>query len=166
MPKIPTGHRKYEIEHLWEHHEEAMRLLLCGMRPKDVARHVGLSTQQISNMRNSQIFRDRMTVLKGARDASSVDVARQIQELAPIALERLAEVLREPKQYDEKVVIHTAQDMLDRAGHGKVSRFEGVVGHLKAEDIAQMKADAIKAGIEQGVIETVESVEVVESEDG
>lgn len=154
--------RAYEIESLLSHHKEMLRLELLGYKPKDIAQLIGLSEDQVSKVRNSAIYVEQLNILELARDTDSLAVARRIAEMAPVAVHRINEVigrsLFDPaNKEDHSLVVRASQDILDRAGHGAINRSE-VIHHTK-EDLDRLKADAIKAGIEDGVIIKEETVE-------
>ena len=93
MAKLPSGNRKYQIKELWDRHHEINRRILLGQKNKEIAEDLNISEATVSYTKNSKLAQDELNVLKAARDASSVDVARQIKEIAPRALEVLEEVM-------------------------------------------------------------------------
>lgn len=157
---------KYEIEKIQEWHKEILRLAVLGYRPGEIANATGYSKTHISNIFNSEVFKAELEVLQAARDDDSVSVAKRIVGMAPIATERLLEVIREPifkidgesVKVDERIEpslkIKVAQDILDRAGHKAIDK--KVIAHLTKDDLKEMKHDAIEAGIEAGYIHVVE----------
>ena len=78
------------------------------------------------------------------RDAHCVDVALHIKELAPKALAVLEDVL---DNEDASLGLRSkvAQDLLDRAGHGALNKFQTQVSHIHMtrDDIEQIKQTAI-----------------------
>jgi len=88
-----------------------------------------------------------MMIMRGARDASSVDVAKRIQEMLPEALEVLDTILKN-ENASASVRTNIAQDLLDRGGHGapKVIETRGFMAHLSGEDIERIKQRAKESG--------------------
>ena len=168
---------KYEIERLQEWHKEVLRLAVLGYRPVQIAEMTGYTKEHISTLFNSAVFQEQLIILQAARDDDSISVGKRIAALAPIALERVKEVLQDPihrvetnektgqveikidDRIDPALKVRTAQDLLDRAGHKAIDRKISV--HMTKEDIDEIKQDAIQAGIESGTI-IVEDAEVIE----
>jgi hypothetical protein len=156
MARVPTiameGKKKYEIQHIWEVHQEVIRLLVMGAKPADISAQLGISKQQISNIRNSSIVKEAIEELQSKRNADAQKVSERIQRLAPKAIDRLQEVLDNPAYHDEKLVANVAKDILDRAGHGSVQKI--AVGHavLSPERIDEIKQRALDAGLSSGVV--------------
>ena len=74
MGHPPSGHRKYQISHTWEIHNEIIRLTAVGMRQVDIAAQLGVTAAMVSYTLNSDIARARLAELRGMRDAEAVDV--------------------------------------------------------------------------------------------
>lgn len=68
MGRIPTGIRKYEIKKLKPSHIEILQRLVNGEKPKDIARDLGISTQTISNVRNSRVAIEMLEVMEAKMD--------------------------------------------------------------------------------------------------
>jgi DNA-binding CsgD family transcriptional regulator len=146
MGRPATGERKYEIQNIWDTHREIMRLLVAGMHHVDIARELGVTPATISNVMNSAICKRQMNLMRDARDLDAVDVSKRIQEIAPVALQTLEELLCTG---NDNVKLKTATDLLDRAGHAAVKtlRTESLSVHLTADDIAEIKSRAKQVGL-------------------
>ena len=139
----PPGVRKvWQVSKIWELHEEITRRILLGQKNKDIAKSVGCSAQTVSNVRNSPVIQDKLALMRGARDAYTVDIARDIQEFAPIALELLKNTI-EGKADAENASIalraRTAESWLDRAGHAPIRKEQHITAHLTGEEIAEIR---------------------------
>jgi len=171
---------KYEIEQITEWHREILRLALLGYRPVDIAEIVGFTKEHVSTIMNSGVFKDQLSILQAARDADSISVSKRIAAMAPVALERVNEILQDPihrvevneetgqtvvkidDRIDPALKARTAQDLLDRAGFKAVDR--KAILHMTKEDMDDMKQGAMEAGIADGLIVPMEEAEVVEEE--
>jgi hypothetical protein len=136
--------RKYKIEALWDRHHEMVRLILLGRGNKEIAERLSVTPQNVSDVRNSPIVRDRLSVLQAARDASTVDIARIIQEEAPGCIALLKDVRAGREEANIGLRVQVAQDLLDRAGHGAIRKTQAeiVSAHLTREDIEAIKQRA------------------------
>lgn len=145
MARLPSSERKYEVTHLWDIHHEIMRLSVAGMKPKDIARVLNVSVPMVSYTMNSTIAKNRLDIMRGARDADAIDIHHRIQELAPVAVDKLEELL---DSEIENIKLKAATDILDRAGHGAVKtlRTENIHAHFTGEEIEEMKERARLAG--------------------
>lgn len=138
--------RKYEIKNIWDTHREIMRLLVTGAHSVDIARELGVTPQTVSNVMNSTICKRQMNLMRAARDVDALDVANRIQELAPIALQTLEELMCEG---NESTKFKVSVDLLDRAGHTAVKtiRTENLHAHFSVDEIAEIKARAKEIGL-------------------
>ena len=155
MGRTPTGTRKYQITSLWDDHKEMARRLVMGEKAVDIAEDMGYSPVTVSIARNSKVFQDHMAVLEAQRDCEAIDVAKRIQELAPIALEKLVKVM-DDEDTTRPLQAKIAMSLLDRAGHGAITKVTGMVGHatLTADDLLAIKDRARRAGADLGIIDT------------
>lgn len=148
MGRLPSPNgRKYQIQHMWDLHHEICRLALLGMKHVEIAESLGVTPATVGNTLGSELVKKQMMIMRGARDASSVDVAKRIQEMLPEALEVLDTILKN-ENASASVRSNIAQDLLDRGGHGapKVIETRGFMAHLSGEDIERIKQRAKESG--------------------
>lgn len=133
--------RKYKIQALWDRHHEIIRLILLGLGNKAIAERLAVTPQNVSDVRNSPIVRDRISVLEAARDAKTVDISRVLQEEAPACVQLLRDVRAGREESSISLRASVAQDLLDRAGFSAVrkTQAEVVSTHLTREDIEAIK---------------------------
>lgn len=139
-----TGNRRqYEITHMTERHHEIARRLLLGQGNTEIASALGITPQMISVVRNSTCVREKLATMSGARDMDSVDLAKEIRELAPKALKVLEEIMVDTNA-PKHVRLSAARDALDRAGYAPVKKVDVNSAHivLDAEAIEAMKKRA------------------------
>ncbi len=143
-----TGRRHWVVNDMWELHHEIARYLLLGEKNVVIAKRLNCSAQTISNVRNSPIVQEQLTVMRGARDADSVDLAREIVEVAPDALTLLKDIIRGKNDGANASIglrAKEANGMLARIGHGVPQRIqsESVNVKLTSADIADIKKRAL-----------------------
>lgn len=146
MGRPPTGDRKYEIQNIWDRHREIMRLLVIGVSYSDIASQLNITPATVGNVANSTICKRQMELMRAAADLDSVAVAQRIQEIAPIALQTLEQLLCEGT---DVIKFKTATDLLDRAGHAAVKtlRTESLSVHLTRDDLEEIKKRAKEIGL-------------------
>lgn len=144
--RLPTTHRKYQVEQMWEVHHEVVRLALIGMKSVDIADHLGISPVMVSYTLRSPIVQEKMNQLQAVRDIDAIDVAKEIQELAPQAVRVLGELLECELP---NIRMKAATDVLDRAGHAAVRtiKTENLHAHFSSEEIADIKNRAKSIGL-------------------
>ena len=135
--------RKYQIQNLWDAHHEIIRLAVLGMKHVDIARELGITAVTVSTCLNSEVGRRQLALMRGARDAETVDLAVEIRRKAPIAFRLLQEYM-ENDDFDPKQRISIAMDTMDRAGYGAPRIVEGRMlhAHLTADDLNEIKQRA------------------------
>ena len=161
MAKLPTNKRKYQIKELWERHNEINRRLLLGQKSKDIAKELEVSEATVSYTKNSKLAQKELSIMKVARDADTIDVARQIREIAPQALEVLENIMNDVET-TETLKAKVATDLLDRAGYSPPKKVIGAIAHqhFGKADIEKIKERAMNIGINNGSIIEVDSAEV------
>lgn len=148
MGRNPTGTRQYTIQRVWERHHEIKRLLLLGLSNKVIAKRLGVTPQNISDVRNSPIFQEQLAVLEAARDAESVDISKVLLEDAPKSIKLLHDVRDGKLDATLQLKVSVAQDLLNRVPQtAKVTNVRGEIAHgiFTPEDINQMKERANEA---------------------
>lgn len=144
MGRLPTGHRKYQIQEMWDVHHEITRMLLLGMKHVDIARELGISEVTVSYTANSQVVQRQLDLMRGARDMGAVDIGARIQAMLPKAAQALDELL---DSQVEAIRLRTAQDVLDRGGYGAVQKVAALHGQLSREDLDDIKQRVKNAGM-------------------
>jgi len=151
--KDPNGRRQYEVSKLWDKHHEIIRLIVLGFGNKEIAELVGIGHHMVSVIRNSEIPQRHIKVLQAARDSKCVDVSRALLEDAPKSLQLLMDVRDGEEAADIRLRASVAQDLLSRAGYGKVQKVQGAVVHgvVSEETLARVKARRAGAETEDAV---------------
>jgi hypothetical protein len=164
MPRRPgpETERAYQVQKIWHSHHEIMRLMLMGWKQKDIARYLNVSEAMVSYTANSELVKRQMAIMQDARDIDAIDVADEIRKLAPICLEKLAEIMKSETTKDA-LVVDVAQDLLDRAGYSPVKKLAvAEYRHLTGADIEEIKQLARENGITVPMEEDVQDVEYSE----
>jgi len=144
--------RTWQVAKIWSQHEEIIRRLTLGQKNTEIASSMNLSKAQISNIRNSPIIQERLAIMKGARDAYTLDIARDIKEFAPKALEVLKQIVNGEDSsglpIGPSLKARVASDLLDRAGYAPVRnvQVQGAHVHLTKSDIEELKRRACVNG--------------------
>lgn len=169
MPRIPKpGQRKYTIQHMWERHHQMARLLLLGYGNQEVAELLGCSPQNVSDVRNSPIFLEKLEALRERADEAAISIGARLEKGAHRSLALLEQIRDGEATNDIKLRAQVAQDLLDRAGHGKIQKVEGrhAIAHLDAEALERIKrlAHERSRAREAEAAEPAEPAEPVEAE--
>ena len=138
----------WQVAEMWDKHHEIARRILLGETNVAIAESLGCTSQQISNVRNSPVVKDKLTVMSAARDAGTIELAREIQDLAPIAILRVREALEQGtvlgKEVSASGILKEANTLIDRE-IGKPTQTintRNLHGHFTMDDIEAIKAKA------------------------
>jgi len=154
-----TGDKKkkgYQISEMWDSHHEIARLLILGEKGTDIAKKLNCSVGLVSNVRNSPVVKDKMAVMRAARDAGTIELSREIRDLAPIAIQRLKEALTEGtilgKELSASAIAKEANNIIDREQGKAIQRVDSrnIHGHFTMSDIDRIKEKAKKLAGETG----------------
>jgi DNA-binding Lrp family transcriptional regulator len=139
--------RKLQPKGMWEQHHVIARLIAAGRRNGEIAEIVGCTPQTVSNVRNNPQVQAIVKQLMAKADEKAVDIAVQIKEIAPKAVEVLKELMEEGST-PPAVRCSAAKDILDRIGARKApAPVANLHMHLTADDIKQLKERAKLGGV-------------------
>jgi len=140
IPKHPSK-RKYQLQHLFERHHQMARLVLLGFSNKEIAEQLGCTPQNVSDVRNSEVFQAKLEILREGADSAVTSVEGVLGKEAIKSLDVLRQVRDGELTSDVKVRVQVAQDLLSRAGHSPIARVKGSMAHahLGLEDINKIK---------------------------
>jgi len=160
--RFKSDRKTFEVQQMWEVHHEIVRRLLLGQKGSHIARDLGVTPGMISYVRNSSVVKEKLEIMKGARDADTLDLAKRIRENAPTALKLLEGVIDgqvdtadgEKMEVPLGMRVKEAGTMLSRAGYGPITNLKGQFahGHFTKEDIDEIKGRARKDGIKSGSV--------------
>lgn len=148
MRKKDGPKKGWQIAEMWDNHHEIARLIVLGMTNKEVAEKLGCTPQTVSNVRNSPVVQDKISLLQAARDCDCVELSAEIAEMGPIALKRIREALETGqvlgKEVNAATLLKEANNVIDRVEGKAVQRIESknLNATLTLEDIESIKQRA------------------------
>jgi len=144
----PETRKTFEVGKIWSSHEEIIRRLLLGQKATSIARNLDCSAAMVGYVKNSKVVQDKLAVMSAARDASTVDIAKEIREKAPIALKLLEKVIAGDVDAPITTRAREANNWLDRAGFSPVRNIhtQNVSAHFTADEIDEIKRRAVENG--------------------
>jgi transcriptional regulator with XRE-family HTH domain len=153
---------------MWQVHHEIVRMKILGFKATEIAEKLNVSVQMVSYTLNSEVVKDKLAVMEGARDADTVEVAKEIAKMFPKALKVYDKILDEEEKEDEGkhagaslgLQKMTADRVLEIGGHGPVRRVDARHAHAHAH----FTADEIKEIKERGKVAAEQSGEIIDVE--
>jgi hypothetical protein len=138
---------RWEVTEMWDRHQQIARLVTFGMSNKGIGEALGISAQQVSNVRNSPVVQRHVQVLQGKDDLETYDVMKRVTDLLPKALDVLEENL-DDEDCPSSQRARTAFGLLSVGGYGQNSNVNVRGRHaiLTGDDIMKLKANAVAAG--------------------
>ena len=138
--------RRYNVQALWEKHHEITRQIVLGRTNGAIAADIGCTPQTVSNVRNSPLAKSEIARLSEQRDEVTMNIARRIEEFAPVALELIENIVR-GRMPDASIGLRAklAAGQLARAGYGEVHKVQALHATLSRSDIEEIKQRALAA---------------------
>ena len=138
---------RWVVSEMWDAHHEIARYIVMGWKNVDIAKAMNVSSQMVSIVRNSPVVQEHIVIMRDARDADTVDLAKEIEEVAPDALALLKDIVRGDNEGANAGIAlraREANNMLARVGHGVPHKIqaETVNYHLTSKDITEIKRRA------------------------
>ena len=132
-----------KIKMLWPRHHEMARQLALGANNQQVAALFGCTTQSVSDFRNSTLGRERVNSFMEKRDEVYGEVADEIAQFAPMALEFLKKIVTGEEEAPMHVRAKYADALLEKAGHSTIKKV-AIHNHITRTEIETIKARAIR----------------------
>lgn len=162
-PTRKDGRRKdgpkkgWQIAEMWDRHHEIARLIVLGHSNVEIAEKLGIGKDTVSNVRNSPVVQDKISLLRAARDCDCVELSAEIAEMGPIALKRIREALETGqvlgKEVNAATLLKEANNVIDRVEGKAVQRIESknLNATLTLEDIESIKQRAEEMKLRRAV---------------
>ena len=122
--------------------------VVLGKTDVEIADSLGVTAQMVRYTRESPIVKEKIAVLRGMAEAETIDIAREIRNLTPVALAVLEEFLLDPN-HDKKERRNIAQDLLNRDARSRSGTTVGV-SYLTGDDIKEIKMRAKEEATRNG----------------
>jgi len=154
--RTSTKKRPYnDVKNLWDLHYNILRLISLGFENKKIAEQLGITPYTVSMIKNSTLGRRHLMILRGARDAETIDLMKRIKEFAPKCLDLLEDTISgevNGEKIDTKFRVRTAEKYINRIPEISPSSRKGVESvHYTAEDMERIKQRARSAGVIKNV---------------
>lgn len=151
---VPSAPRKTQIvKEMNERHHEIARMVLLGYKNVEIAKMLNISKEFVCAVRNAPPVKEQVAILKGVRDAETVDIAKQIQETLPACIAYLQGTVGDD-DISDGIRSRNSLSLLAIGGHGpsKNVNVKGVHAVLTAEDIQEIRENAQNIAVEIGII--------------
>lgn len=171
--RVAPQQKRYQLDELYAMHHEIIRLLAIGQKPEEIAELLHITTQTVSNVRNTTLARAKMQVLQQCRDREFAVATKRVTDLMPKALNLLEVLLKQGESiagYDPSTALKIVDKTLGFAQFTQ-PKTNGVNLHLHqhgsggvtAEDLAAVKKSTA-AAVEEGAVECIVDAEYVEAD--
>lgn len=149
----PGERKAYQVGELWDRHHEILRLALIGLSNVRIAEMVGVTPVCVSQCLNSDLGKAKLSVMRGARDANTFDVAKKIEDMKEEAMNVYEDILRAEKD-DKNVSMSlkkaTADTIIKELGGHEAPKKVAIAGHFTIEDIEAIKERGRELAKESG----------------
>lgn len=139
---------QWSVANIWESHHEIIRYLMLGYKNVEISRKMNLTVEHISNIRNSPIIQERLSLMVAARDVDAIEISRDILKVVPKSLELLKSIIDGTGDGEGANIglrAKVAESNLDRAGFGAVKKVVSEThNYYTDEDIEMMKQRAFE----------------------
>lgn len=144
----------YSLQKMNQMHHEIVRRIVVGQKDHEIADALGITKATVKYTRESPVVQQKLNILMGQRDASAIEMRKHLQELAPLALFYMEEIMADESETGS-TRSRIAMDILDRAGYEPVHKTMDVT-KMTEDRISEIKQRAREEGFE------VEEAEIVE----
>ena len=156
------------IVKVWSSYNEIARLAALGVKQKKIAEAVGMTQSTISILLNhNPHVKERIAILQGKKDASTVNVKAKIRALQGISLEALEEDLLidvEENSTARTLRNKTALELLKMGGNGPISKVEASTGIFTLDDLKEISSRAKAIRSRNLAVDEIKNQEIEEIE--
>ena len=142
------------LKKLWGRHREVARLHVLGFKNIEISELLGITTATVVNNLNSSLVKQELARLSLLRDNGAIDIAKDIKDLLPLALETMKDIMANGSKEGDK--LKSAIRVLDMGGHAPVKRMLIANAVFDKEDLKEIKRRAMQ----DAPIVDAESVEI------
>lgn len=137
-PAESDGVDKYEPQKLNARHREMIRLHALGYKGVQIAQILGVTPQNVYDTLNTPLAQAFLQEIEEARNGSVQDVRERLQEISPLAVEVVLDVMQNGSETNR---LKAADKVLDKTGQkpGETHNHNHV--HLTKDDIEDIKRE-------------------------
>jgi len=158
---VGTVAKVEELKELKDHHEQMVLDIAFGASNQDIAETWGMSPQQVSNIRNSPLVKEKLRELRERTEGQLIAQHIKLVGLGPAAIEHYQDVL---ERVDVSVghKNHVADQVLDRIGLGRQQTMNVVQAgtHVTRTHIEEMKETVLEMARGAGILKDVTATDV------
>ena len=154
-PDIEKDTNVKNLKRIRNIHKEIVRLAMLGAKNTAIADELGVTARLVHMVLSNPIIKEEMSKMQLQADTDTVDIAEQIHSGSKEAVVLLNKVIRgDEGDADIRTRVNAAQDLLDRAGYGKITKVQGRIQHGYSGQIGieAIKRRAREVGIINGTI--------------
>lgn len=138
--------KTYNLREVKSIHREAIRMLVNGIKPKVIAKYLGITPQTVSNLRNHPLALKQLKTLEDLKDDKAT-VMPKINEFKPDAIEALGELVNDKDIRSKAVRLAAAKEILDRTDGKAVQKVDVHRRSIIEQHILELKATARDIGV-------------------
>ena len=150
--------KTYDIKALWQRSHEILALAIQGMKQVEIAEILNITPQTVSNTLNSDLGKQKLSVMRKGRDEKAIEISEKIDTLAKKALDVYNEIFDNEDgtiNYDlQKKTADTV--MLELSGHRAPTKIQSFQATATIQEIEEFKKRGIQAQREAGMIIDIE----------
>lgn len=140
----------FEVKQLWQRSHEILRLTLLGLNEVQVAKILNISISTVKRTVNGNLGMLKLSSMRLERDKDTIDVAKEIERLYPLALKVYENLMEDEKTSGalKKEVADTV--LMDIGGHRAPSKIQGqffgaVLNRTEIEEVKRRGREAALA---------------------
>jgi DNA-binding CsgD family transcriptional regulator len=155
--RVDRNKRKtFDPTRLNQRHHEILNLHVTGMKEGQIAQTLGCHVATVRNAIESTLGKEKIALLRGTRDAETMDARDYINSLVPAALKVYEKILSEEKAHggaDLRLQKSTADSLLkDMAGLAAPKKVLVGTAKMTPELLDEIKENGKKAAKECGAV--------------
>ena len=149
-----SNRKTHNVKQLWQRTHEILNLGLRGLKQVEIAEILNITPQTVSNTLNSDLGRQKLSVMRKSRDEKAIEVTERIADLTDQALNVYEELFKGENVSDETKRKAADTVTLELSGYRVPTRIQSqrLSSVATLEEIEEFKRRGIEAGRASGKI--------------
>jgi hypothetical protein len=138
---------KPKVKQLWDRQNKILDLVSKGFTNVEIANAVGVTTQNVSDIKNSDLGRSKLEILRALNGVDNASIQQRLNETTPFAIGLIEEIILGVGDGSEASLAlraKYAEKHLERVGLGGIKKQVTASGNLTRERIEEIKERAFR----------------------
>lgn len=136
-----------KVKQLWDRQNQILQLVSRGFSNVEIANAVGVTPQNVSDIKNSELGRNKLEILRALNGVDQASIQQRLNETTPFAIGLMEDIIlgvRDGAGASLAMRAKYADKHLERVGMGAIKKQITATGSLTRDRIERIKERALE----------------------